>query len=91
MGNKAILNRINKIMELQAEIKELEAVIDGLKDEIKADMTAKGVDEIETGDRIVRWKEVTSLNLDSTKLKKALPDVYKLYAYERTTKRFTIA
>ena len=58
-----------------------------LKDKIKADMTTKGVDEIETGDRIVRWKEVTSLNLDSTKLKKALPDVYKLYAYERTTKQ----
>ena len=59
MGNRAILNRVNKIMELQNEVKELEAIIEALKDEIKADMIQKEVDEIETGDRIVRY--VTSL------------------------------
>lgn len=91
MGNKAISNRVNKILELQAMIQDLNDEIDAIKDEIKNDMTIKGVDEIDDGSHTIRYKDVTSSRLDSKSLKKALPDVYAMYTTTTTTKRFTIA
>lgn len=87
MTNRQIENRIRKIQELEKQIKELQTVADGLRDEIKADMTGE---ELRTGSFIVRWKEVISTRLDSTALKKALPDVWKAYSKESSSRRFTI-
>lgn len=91
MGNKAISNRVNKILALQAMIQDLNDEIDAIKDEIKNDMTIKGVDEINDGSHVIKYKDVTSTRLDSKALKDALPDVYSLYARPTTSKRFTIA
>lgn len=89
--NRQIDNRCKKIMDIAEQIKALEAAADALKNEIKADMEAGGLDEIETGKYTVRYKSVTSNRLDSTALKKALPDVYSMYTKSTTTKRFTVA
>jgi len=87
MTNRQYENRIRKIQDLEAEIKRLQAVADGLKSEIKADMAS---DEINTGNYIIRWKEVISTRLDGTALKKALPDVWQMYSKASSSKRFTI-
>ena len=89
--NRQIDNRCKKIMEIADQIKALEAAADSLKNEIKADMEASGLDEIATGKYTVRYKSVTSNRLDSTALKKALPDVYSMYTKSTTCKRFTVA
>lgn len=91
MGNRAIENRIEKILDLQSEIKELEALVEALKDEIKKDMDEKEVDEIETNNHTVRYKDVTSKHLDTVTLKRELPDIYTKYARPTTTRRFSIA
>lgn len=62
MGNRAYLNRINKIIELQNEIKELEAVIDSLKDELKADMIKNEAEEITAGDLVLTVDLLNPLN-----------------------------
>lgn len=87
MTYRQLDNRIMKIQDLETEIKRLEAMADSLRDEIKSGMAS---DEVNTGRFIIRWKEVVSKRLDSTALKKALPDVWNSFSKESTSKRFTI-
>lgn len=54
MGNIAIENRINKLQKLEAQIEALKAEADEIRNEIKADMDAKGVDELRTKNFVVR-------------------------------------
>ena len=87
MTNRQYENRIKKIQNLEEQVKALQDQIDGLKNEIKESMTA---DEVNTGNFIIRWKEVISRRLDSTALKKALPDVWQTYSKDSSSRRFTI-
>ena len=91
MGERAYLNRIKKIMELQAEVKEIQQEIESIQDELKLDMIQKDVDEIEAGDFTVRYKLIKSSRLDSKELKKELPDVFAKFTKETESKRFTIS
>lgn len=90
MGERALLNRVNKIKELEAEVKELEAIIEGLKDEIKADMSSKELEEVECGDFTIRYKDITSNRFDTTTFKKAYTELYNQYTKVTTSKRFSI-
>ena len=89
--NRQIDNRCRKLAAIDEQIKALQAAADEIKDEIKKDMEKENQTEIITGNFTVRWKDVTSNRLDSTALKKALPDVYRLYTKTTVTKRFTVA
>lgn len=91
MMNKELVKKIEELKELEALIKEAEAEVESLRDEIKAEMTKEKVDEMTCGRYIVRWKEVISNRLDSTAMKKAMPDVYNMYCKQSVSMRFTIA
>ena len=91
MTNRKVDNRCKKLAALEEQIKALQAEADAIKDELKADMDADGIEEIVTGNFTVRYKVVTSNRLDGTALKKALPDVYKTYCKVTTCRRFTVA
>lgn len=90
MGERALENRIKRLKEIEQQQKTLEEQAEQLRNEIKKDMEAKGVDEIRTKSFIVRWKEIISSRLDSKALKAALTDVYAMYAKPSTSRRFTI-
>ena len=90
LGERAIENRIKKIKDLEAQKKKIEAEISALKDEIKEDMTEKGVDECQTKNFVVRWKKIVSSSFDSKKFKSENPDIYSLYLVQGSCKRFTI-
>jgi len=83
--------RINEIRELMRMKEELEAEITAAQDAIKAQMTAENTYEYHGTDYKVTWKEVTSTRLDSTALKKALPEVAERFTKTTTTRRFCIA
>ena len=70
---------------------ELAAEIDGLTDTIKAEMTARGVDELSGTDWKATFKAVTSSRLDTAALKKALPDVAAAFTKQSSTRRFVLA
>ena len=89
MTEKMIENRIRKLQEIEAKQKELEAAADAIREELKADLEEKGVDELKTKNFIVRWKEIISSRLDSKALKAALPDVYGRFCKESSSRRFT--
>ena len=91
MAQIEIVAKVAELKELEAMMKELEAEMESLKDEIKADMTSKGVEEMVAGNYTVRYKDVVSQRIDSKTLKKELPDVYSKYSKATTAKRFTVA
>ena len=56
MTNRQIDNRIKKLQELERQRKEIEQKENELKAEIKRDLESKDIEELQTGNFIVRWK-----------------------------------
>lgn len=91
MGTRALNNRIEKIKELERQKAELEKQIENLKAEVKEEMENKGVNEIDTGLYIVRFKDVTTNKFDSKAFKAEHLDLYNAYLKAAVGKRFSIA
>ena len=91
MTERMMENRIKKLRELEAQQKELEAQAEAIRAELKADLEEKGVEELQTKNFLLRWKEIVSNRIDSKALKAALPDVYGQFCKVSTSRRFTIA
>ena len=91
MTERMIESRIRKLAELEGQIAQLQGQADAIRGELKADLEAKGVDELKTKNFLVRWKEVVSSRLDGKALKEALPDVYSQYTRRSSSRRFTVA
>ena len=90
MGERALENRIKKLKELEAQQKALEEQVEKIKSEIKADMQAKGKDELHTANFIVRLKEVVTNRFDSKSFAKEHESLYKAYTRSQSCLRFTI-
>lgn len=91
MTEKMIENRVKKLQELEAQIEALEAAADAVREEIKADMSVRGLDELKTRHFVIRWKEVVSSRIDSKALKAELPAVYGRFCKATTCRRFVVA
>lgn len=88
MSITEITAKVTEYQELKRMLEEIEAEMSALQDEIKAHM---GVSELLiAGPYKVTWKTVTSSRLDTTALKKALPDVAAQYTRTSTTRRFEV-
>ena len=84
-------NKIRELRQLQALIDEAQAEAETIKDQIKASMTAQGAEELRAGEYKVTWKAVTSSRLDTTALKKALPEVVERFTKTTTSRRLCVA
>ncbi len=84
-------NKIKELRELRRMADELQAEIDSLQDSIKAEMTARDTDTLTGTDWKITWKAVTSSKLDSTALKKELPEVAARFMRQTTARRFLLA
>lgn len=91
MGTIELDSKIKELRELRRMAEELQTEIDGITDIIKAEMTARNVDTLTGVDWKATWKEVTSNRLDSTALKKELPDIAARFMKSSTSRRFTLA
>lgn len=91
MSNNDIISKIEQIKELEELIAEANAELDAIKDEIKEVMLEQNTEEMTVGKHIVRWTTVFSNRFDSTAFKKVMPDVYKAYTKNVTSRRFSIA
>ena len=88
MSNPNMEAKVHELMELKRMKEELEAEIAAAEDAIKAVM---GEEELLlAGSYKVSWKIFTSSRIDTTALKKALPDVAAAYTKQTTTRRFSI-
>ena len=77
------------LRQLQALIEEAQAEAEAIKDAIKAAMGDS--ESIQAGEYKITWKAVTSSRIDTTALKKAMPDVAERFTKETTTRRFCVA
>ena len=84
-------SKIRELRSLQRLIEEAQTEAEVIKDTIKAQLTAQGVDELTVGEYKVTWKAVVSSRLDNKALKAALPDVAERFTTTTTCRRFSVA
>ena len=92
MATNEIINKIEEIKELEELIEEAKAQAEALRDDLKAHMESKGVEEMTAGQYIVRFTSVLSSRFDTKRFKEKFgEDVYKAFTKEVASRRFTIA
>lgn len=91
MSTTEITSKIEALKELEALIEEAKAEAEALRDEIKTEMLNRNTEEMEAGQYIVRWTPVLSQRFDSTAFKKVMPDIYKSFTKQVSSRRFSIA
>ena len=89
MSIKEIESKAKELQELKRLREELDAEMAVLEDEIKAFMGDQ--EQIVAGAFKITWRAITSSRIDTTALKKALPDVAADFMKQTTTRRFTVA
>lgn len=89
------MTNINEVMAQLAQYNRMQeetaAIIDGLKDQIKAYMTENGIDTLNGDEHKAIYKAVESSRIDTTALKKDLPNIAAQYTKTTATMRFTFA
>lgn len=92
MSSTEILSKVEAIKEWEAIIAEATAETEALKDAIKREMDARGVEVIEAGQYICRFITVQSSRFDTKRFKDELgADIYKKFCKESLSRRFSIA
>ena len=89
------MKNIDTIMRELAQYTRLQeepaTIIDGLKDELKAIMQERNTDTLTGTEHKARYKAVVSSRIDTTAIKKELPEVAAKYTRTTETRRFTFA
>ena len=91
MSTNDLVMRVEKLKELEELLEEVKTEAESVRDEIKQEMLTQDTEELEAGQYIIRWTSVLTNRFDTTAFKKVLPDVYKAYTKQITSRRFTIA
>ena len=88
MNIDSIMKELAEYIRMQ---EEAAAMVESLKDQLKERMTAAGVDSLTGSEHKATYKAVTSSRVDTTALKKDLPDIAARYTKTTTARRFTFA
>ena len=91
MSTIEIQAQIESLRALEELIEEAKAEAETLRDTIKQEMLNRNVETLEAGRFIVHWTSVLSQRFDTTAFKKVMPEVYKAYTKQVSTRRFTIS
>ena len=76
MSTKEMTKAVRRLRELEAEAAQLADQIDTLKEQIKAEMAVRDVNELQAGVFRVRWTAVQSTRFDSAAFREAMPELY---------------
>ena len=91
MSTIEITSKIEQLKDLESLIEEAKAEAEALRDEIKAEMLSRDTEALTAGKYIVRWTSVLSNRFDTTAFKKVMPEVFKAYTKQVSSRRFTIS
>lgn len=87
------MENIDTIMRELAQYTRLQeetsAIIDGLKDELKSIMRERNTDTLTGTEHKASYKAVISSRIDTTAIKKELPEVAAKYTRTTEARRFT--
>lgn len=87
-ANNEIITKVQELMELRRMSEELQAEIDALQETVKDFMGSE--ETMIAGAFKVSYKSVTSSRLDSSALKRELPDIAARFMKQTVTRRFTV-
>ena len=91
MSTHELTAQIESLRALDELIEEAKAEAETLRDAIKQEMLNRDTEELTAGQYIVRYTSVLSQRFDTTAFKKVMPEVYKAYTKQVSSKRFSIS
>ena len=92
MANYELLNNVENLVELENAIDALKAEAEEIRNSIKSEMEVRGLEEMEVGNRVVRYTSVLSTRFDTRNFKlKMGEELYKAFTKEVASKRVSIA
>lgn len=91
MSMNELESKCRELRQIQNLIAEAEQEAEAIKDGIKAQLTAQGVDELQAGEYRVTWKPVSTTHIDTKAFQQAFPDVAQAFAKTTITRRFCVA
>ena len=91
MSSIEISAKIREYKELQTFIQQLQEEADAAKAVLIAEMEAQSTDTITADIFTVRYTSYTSSRVDTTALKKELPDIAARYTKTTEARRFSVA
>lgn len=89
MSINELESKCRELRQLQALIEEAQAEAEAIKDALKAAMGDSEV--VQAGEYKITWKAVTTARIDTSALKKALPELAEQFTRSTTTRRFCVA
>ena len=89
MSTKEMEAKALELKELQRLAEEVQTEITATQDAIKAAMGEQ--EEVVAGAFKITWKSITSTRIDTSALKKALPEVATRFTKTTTARRFCVA
>ena len=90
MGIREIEQKAKRVKLLRNKQEELQAEIDQLEADLKADMEHRGVEELRAGPFTVIWKIMHSSRFDSRRCKAENPDLYRMYTISSSYRKFSV-
>ena len=91
MSTHELTAQIEALRSLEGLIEEAKTEAEALRDAIKQEMLLRDTEELSAGQYIVRYTSVLSQRFDTTAFKKVMPEVYKAYTKQVSSKRFFIS
>ena len=88
MSNPNMESKVKELMELKRMKEEIEAEIAAAEDEIKGVMGDE--ETLLAGAFKVDWKTVITSRIDTTALKKVMPEIAERFMKQTTTRRFCV-
>ncbi len=90
MGIREIEQKAKRLKLLKNKQEGLQAEIDQLESDLKADLEVRGVEELHAGPFTVIWKMMHSTRFDSKRCKAENPQLYSLYAVTSNYRKFSV-
>ena len=88
MSTHEIEGKIRELRQLQALIEEAQAEAEAIRDAIKAHMGDS--EELFAGEYKVTWRAIKSSRIDTSALRKALPEIAERFTVSSSARRFCV-
>ena len=90
MSNREIESKARRLKMLKNKQETLQQEIDQLEADLKAQLEAWNVDEVQAGPFRVIWKYVNSTRFDSRRFKAENGNLYALYTVPNCYRKFSV-
>ena len=83
--------KMAELAQYKRILEEVQATVEGLQDEIKRYMIENGLETLAGNDHKASYKPVTTTRIDTSALKRDMPDIASKYSKTSVSNRFIFA